>query len=429
MGDQLLLNAALIVVFVVIGGVFAATEMAIVSLRESQIQQLEASGPRDRRIARLVRDPNLFLSAVQIGVTVAGFLSSAYGASTIAPVLAPVLESWGLSPEAAAVVALVAMTLLIAYLSLVFGELVPKRLAMQRAEGFTRALAPPLRWFATAMRPVIWLLSVSTDGVLRLFGLRPGMTTAPVTADEIRALIVTAPLPKEERDILADVLEADDRRLAEVMRPRADVDFLQGDLSIDHAYTTAVDLTHSRLPVTGESVDDVLGFVHVRDLMRARVRPDESATLAQITRPILALPGTNRVLPSLATMREDGHQIALVLDEFGGTDGIVTLEDLLEELVGEIYDEYDLDLEPADATVHHDERAEVDGGLILQDLESVTGLRLPEGPYETVGGFIVDRLGRLARVGDRVEVAGWRLEVVAADERRIRRVVVVRAEE
>ncbi|QTX05220.1 hemolysin family protein [Agromyces archimandritae] len=424
MDGELWLNLALIVLFVLIGGVFAATEMAIVSLREAQIRQIEAQGPSGQRIGALVRDPNLFLSSVQVGVTVAGFLSSAFGASTVAPRLAPLFEGWGWPAATAEAVALVLLTLVIAYLSLVFGELVPKRLAMLNAVAFTRVLAPPLRWFAIVMRPVISVLSASTDGVLRLFGQKPGPAGAQVTADEIRTLIVTTPaIAEEERTILADVLEADDRRLGEIMRPRPDVEFVRGDQAVGEALDESLARHFSRFPVTGESVDDVIGFVHIRDLMRAaRRRPD--VRVASIVRPIPMLPATNRVLATLALMREEGQQIALVIDEFGGTDGIVTLEDLLEELVGEIYDEYDVGQDPEDATRGEGGRFEVDGGLILQEFAAVTGEELPEGPYETVAGFIVDRLGRLARVGDRVDADGRRLEVVAADGRRIRRVAV-----
>ncbi|MWB97000.1 hemolysin family protein [Agromyces seonyuensis] len=426
MDGELWLNLALIVLFVLIGGVFAATEMAIVSLRETQISQIEESGPSGARIGALVRNPNVFLSSVQVGVTVAGFLSSAYGASTIAPRLSPVFEGWGWPTGTSEAVALIILTFVIAYLSLVFGELVPKRLAMLNSVRFTKTLAPPLRWFSVVMRPVIWLLSVSTDGVLRLFGQRPGEGGDQVTADEIRALIVSTPtIQEEERTILADVLEADDRRLGEVMRPRPDVDFVAADETVDAALLECLQRHYSRFPVMGESMDDVIGFVHVRDLTRAHLESPGTA-VRTVTRPILMLPASNRVLASLALMRVEGHQIALVLDEFGGTDGIVTLEDLLEELVGEIYDEYDVGFDPEDATAQLGGRFEVDGGLILQEFESVTGMALPEGPYETVAGFIVDRLGRLARVGDRVEIGGWVLDVIEADRLRVRRVAVER---
>ena len=419
MDPSVLVNIALVLLFVIIGGVFAGTEMAIVNLRESQIDQLEESGERGAATARLVRDPNLFLSAVQIGVTVAGFFSSAYGASTIAPSLAPVLEGLGLSSGAAGTAALIVMTLIIAYLSLVLGELVPKRLAMQNAMALTKVVGPPLNVFGRLMRPVIWLLSVSTNLVVRLLGGDPHANREAVSSEEIRAMVRDSDaLEEAESRVLADVFDASERTVSEVMRPRHQVDFLDGAMTVGEARRLIRSSGHSRYPVTGEDLDDVLGFVHVRDLLHAE--DDAVTTLAAIVRPIEHVPGTVAVLSALNRMRAQAQQIAVVIDEYGGTDGIVTLEDLLEELVGEIYDEFD----QAGATVTGEQAAviegEIDGGLILQEFEATTGIELPDtGGYETVGGFVMARLGRIAEVGDEVQVEGGRLTVTAMDERRV----------
>ena len=433
MDSDTLVNLLLVLLFVVVGGVFAGTEMAIVSLRESQIKRIERSGRKGARTAALVRDPNLFLSAVQIGVTVAGFFSSAYGASTLAPDVAPLFERTGLSESAAQTSALIGMTLVIAYLSLVLGELVPKRLAMQRAVAFTTVLAPPLSVFAKLMRPVIALLSASTDVVVRLLGGDPRAVTEEVSAEEIREMVGdTRGLGPVSRSILTDVFEAGERRLAEVMRPRTDVQFLGGDLPVTEAYRTALSLPHSRYPVTGEGVDDVLGFVHIRDLVVADADGDGTIeapprTLREIVRPIPFLPETNHVLQTLQLLRKEGRHIALVVDEYGGTAGIVTLEDLVEELVGEIYDEFDAGIrEHEDTVLRKGESVLVDGGLIIQEVPEEAGLVIPEGHYETVGGFVMDRLGRVARPGDVVDVDGYRLEVLATDRARVERVRISR---
>ncbi|WP_344124312.1 hemolysin family protein [Kocuria aegyptia] len=433
MGDSTIVNILLVLLFVAVGGVFAATEMAIVSLRESQVKRIERSGRKGARTAALVRNPNLFLAAVQIGVTVAGFLSSAYGASTLAPGVAPVLERAGLSTAAAGTAALIGMTLVIAYLSLVLGELVPKRLAMQRSVGFTKVLAPPLSVFATLMRPVIWLLSVSTNLVVRLVGGDPHAVAEEVSAEEIREMVVdTRGIGPVSRSILTDVFQAGERRLAEVMRPRPDVHFLDGTLPITQAYHQALALPHSRYPVLGTSVDDVLGFVHIRDLVVADRDGDgvieaPPRTLRDVVRPIPFLPETNHVLRTLQAMRKDGHHIALVVDEYGGTAGIVTLEDLVEELVGEIYDEFDAGArEHEDTVLRQGGAVLVDGGLIIQEVPVEAGLVIPEGHYETVGGFVMDRLGRVARPGDVVDVDGYRLEVLTVDRSRVERVRITR---
>ena len=193
----------------------------------------------------------------------------------------------------------------------------------------------------------------------------------------------------------------------------------------------SLELSHSRFPVRGESIDDVLGFVHIRDLMAAMPstsgdEPDTEPTIVDIMRPILPLPGSIPVLNALATMRRENQQIALVLDEYGGTDGIVTLEDLVEELVGEIYGEYDDQREPEDSTLQSGGALEIDGGLILDELTSMSGVELPEGPYETVAGFMVDRLGRVGREGDSIVVDGVRLTVLKTDGYRIVRIRIAR---
>ena len=425
-----LANFGLVLLFVLIGGLFAGTEMAIVNLREAQIQKLEKSGERGASTARLVRDPNLFLSAVQIGVTVAGFFSSAYGASTIAPSIAPLLMAAGLPESAAATGALIGMTLVIAFLSLVLGELVPKRLAMQNALAMTRIVGPPLNVFGRLMRPVIWLLSVSTNLVVRLLGGDPHADREAVSAEEIRSIVrTTDALEDAESRVLADVFDASERTVVEVMRPRHQVDFLEGGLTLAEAREEIRDTGHSRYPVTGEDVDDVIGFAHVRDLLL--VDTPEGTRLSDVVRPIEHIPGTVEVLQALNRMRAQADQIAVVVDEYGGTDGIVTLEDLLEELVGEIYDEFDRDSWPAPGGLDRIVAADgtFDGGLILQEFESATEIALPDtGGYETVGGFLMAQLGRIPEAGDRVEIDGGVLEVAEVDERRVQTVRFTAAE-
>lgn len=413
MDTQTFINLGLVLLFVLVGGVFAGTELALVSLRESQLSALERRGPRGAHVAAVARDPNRFLAAVQIGVTVAGFLSAAYGGSTLAPDLAPYLEHLGLAESAAETTALVLLTLFIAYLSLVLSELVPKRLALQKSVGVSLAVAPILDRFATLMRPMIWVLSVSTNAVVRLLGGDPHATAEQVSEDELRELVSThEDLDEQERRILRDVFAATETSLREVMRPRCDVAFLQSDLPLTAAAERILDMPYSRYPVTGDGFDDVVGFLHVRDLLGVSGTDDRS--VRDVCRPVLMLPGSNRVLPSVATMRVEGTHLAIVVDEYGGTDGIVTLEDLVEELVGEIRDEYD-----AAETVTGGGLADLIGGTTLEEFAEGTGLALEDGGYETVAGYIIARLGRIAQVGDVVAIDGGRLEVTAIAGTRI----------
>lgn len=417
MGD-LLWNIALVLAFVLIGGVFAATEMALVTLRESQINAIGQRGRRGAKVASLARNPNTFLSAVQIGVTVAGFASAAYGATSIAPSLAPVLESWGLTPALSLTVATLVLTLVIAYLSLVLGELVPKRLAIQRNAQFAYAVAPALNGFATIMRPVIWLLSVSTNALVRLLGGDPHKTSDEMTDEEVRDIVASHQgLPDDERRILDDVLSLRGRQVSEVMRPRPEVVALDEAARVGEVIAQVRDLPFSRYPVSETSIDDITGFVHVRDLFEAAA-DDPTRPLSALMRDIPYIPSTARVLPTLTRMRAEGHHIAVVVDEYGGTDGLVTLEDLVEEVVGEIFDEYD-----AEVLISADDG--IDGRLNLQDFEEATGLAMPRGSSDTIAGFVTEQLGRLAVVGDTVEVPGATIQVAEMDRRRIARVRVM----
>ncbi|WAC67704.1 hemolysin family protein [Microbacterium sp. SL75] len=417
--NDLALNIVLVVVFVLVGGVFAATEMALVTLRESQVNALAARGRRGQKVADLARNPNTFLSAVQIGVTVAGFASAAYGASSIAPSVTPLFTNLGLDQGAAATIATITLTLVIAYLSLVLGELVPKRLAIQRNAAFAYAVAPVLNGFAKLMRPVIWLLSISTNVLVRLLGGDPNKTGEELTDEELRDIVSSHEgLPADERRILDDVLSLRDRHVSEVMRPRPEVVTLDAGGTIADAYEQVRDLPFSRYPVAEQTIDDVVGFVHVRDLT-----DDPERALSAVMREIRYIPSTARVLPTLTTMRAEGSHIAVVVDEYGGTDGIVTLEDLVEEVVGEIFDEYDTD---AEQPLSEGEHGTVEGRLNLQDFEEATGVALARGASDTVGGFVVERLGRLAHVGDVVEVDGATLQVSAVDRRRVAELLVTR---
>jgi putative hemolysin len=420
MDSQTLLNLGLVVLFVLVGGVFAATEIALVSLRDSQLSHLERTSARGDKVAAVARDPNRFLAAVQIGVTVAGFFSAAYGGSTLAPDLAPYLENLGLGADAAQTTALVVLTLLIAYLSLVLGELVPKRLALQKAAPLSLAVAPVLDRFATLVRPVIWLLSLSTNALVRLLGGDPHATSEQLSEEELRELVSThEDLEEEERQILGDVFAATETKIVEVMRPRGDVTFIDGTTPVPEAARQVKTLPYSRYPVTGENFDDIIGFLHVRDLLG--IEPDDSRVVSDLARPVLTLPASKLVLPTVATMRQEGVHLAVVVDEYGGTDGIVTLEDLVEELVGEIRDEYDV-AEPhpsADVT-------DIDAGVSLEDFTKTTGITLPEGSYETVAGHVIARLGHIPETGERVGVDGGILEVTGITGSRVTRLTLHR---
>ncbi|MBI1379388.1 MAG: DUF21 domain-containing protein [Frankiales bacterium] len=422
--SEFLLNLGVVLVFTLIGGFFAAAEIALVSLRESQVHRIAAErGRRGARLAALTSDPNRFLAAVQLAVTTAAFLSAGFGASQMSPQVAPLLENIGLSAGVADATAFVLVTLLLVYLSLVLGELTPKRIALQRAEGIAIATAALIDRLARVARPFIWLLSVSTDLLVRAVGGDPTANKEIITEDELRGIVASQEtLTAQERALIDDVFDAGEREVREVMVPRTEVDFLDATLPAYKAARAVSDMPHSRYPVFRGSQDDIVGFVHIRDILNPDV-VDRGIRLEELCREVLSLPGSKQVLPAMFEMRAAGAHLAIVVDEYGGTAGIVTLEDLVEELVGEIRDEYDLE-EVVSRPVGGD--LEVDGLLNLDDFEDQTGIELPEGPYETVAGYVVAALGRLPEVGETVELEGTVLTVTELDGRRAARIRVTR---
>ncbi|HET9560649.1 MAG TPA: hemolysin family protein [Propionibacteriaceae bacterium] len=395
------LNVLLILLLVIIGGVFVAAEFALVSLRESQVRQIAHRGKRGQLVAKLTANPNLFLSAVQVGVTLSGFLAAAFGAARLSDDLAPLLEQLGLSAGVAGTISLVLITIAISYVSIVIGELTAKRLALQRAEGVALTVAPLVDFTARAARPLIWLLGVSTNVLVRVLGGDPKISREEVTNEEIRTMVSgSTTLGDEERRIVDDVFAAGERGLREVMVPRTEVDFLPGEMPAHRAVRELIKAPHSRYPVIGDSADDIVGFVHVRDLLDPDVS-SRTTPVAELARPVLSMPDTVRVLRALSDMRRSASHLAIVLDEYGGTAGIVTMEDLVEELVGDITDEYDL---IAEEWVGVSGDLVVDGLTTLDDFAEKTGLVLPEGPYDTLAGFFMARLGQLPTVGDAISL-------------------------
>ena len=425
---SLWLNILLIFVFLLIGSVFSGTELALVSLRGSQLEQMEQQDARGARVARIARDPNTFLSSVQIGVTLSGFLSASFGASSIAPYVVPVVTGWGVHAGLASTLTTIALTLIISYCSIVISELVPKRIAMQRTEKIARAVVPAIDMFSTICKPLIWLIAKNTNGIVRILGFDPQQTDTQVSDDELRVLVSSnTNLSKDERMILGDVFDASETSVAEVMRPRADVVFISGDMPLKEAADFVHNEPYSRYPVTGRDFDDVLGFVHVRDLLDVRNR--RARTVADVTRPGISLPGTSKLLPSLERLRKKGIHLAVVIDEYGGTDGIVTLEDMTEELVGDIRDEYDLPEEKGSAqsgaSAFVNGVANVDGGMTIEDFADLTGIELEDGPYETLAGYFLAQTGRMGRVGDVVHSDdGYDMVVTRVDGRRIETIEV-----
>jgi putative hemolysin len=308
----------------------------------------------------------------------------------------------------------------IAYFSLVLGELVPKRIALQRVEKVALFVAAPVDIMANVFRPFIIALSWATDAIVRLFGVDPTAAKEQISGEELRDLVAAhGDLTVEERELIDDVFAAGDRELREVMVPRTEVEFLDADLPIFKAVKVVADRPHSRYPVARDSTDDVIGFVHIRDILNPELA-ERSIRVGELVRQVTSFPGTNGVLSTLTELRRLRQHLAVVVDEYGGTAGIVTMEDLVEELIGDIKDEYDLVQHPQ--TARSFGVTTLDGLMNIEDFDDETGIELADGPYETVAGFVVSRIGSLPVVGDSVIEAGHRFEVLELDGRRISRV-------
>jgi putative hemolysin len=409
-------NLALVAVLVLLNAAFAGSEMAFVSLREGQLRSLEREG--HRRLVRLARDPNRYFATIQIGITLSGFLASATAAVSLAAPVVPLLSFLG---RAANGVAIALVTVVLTFVTLVFGELAPKRLAMQYAVRWAKIVAATLDFLSTVSRPAVWLLSKSTDLVVRLFGGDPDVGDEQMSPEELRDLVeVQQHLNQEQRMIMTGALEIHERRLREVLVPRRQVTILESGLDTATARETLSRSGHSRAPVTRNGhLDDVVGVVHLRDLL------DDGVAVTDVARAPMVLPDSVRVTDALRRMKAEHEQLALVVDEHGAVDGIVTLEDLLEEIVGEIYDETDSDVIAVKAAP--DGSIELPGTFPVHDLVDV-GVELrdaPPGPYSTVAGLVLLILGRIPEEpGDVVEVSGWKIEVRAVEHHAITKVTL-----
>jgi putative hemolysin len=414
------LDIALVGILVLLNAAFAGSEMALVSLREGQLRQLERQGgSRALRLVRLARDPNRFLATIQIGITLAGFLASATAAVSLAEPLVPYLSALGSAAEPLAVAG---VTLVLTFLTLVFGELAPKRLAMQRALPWALTVARPLDVLSTISRPVVALLGSSTNAVVRLFGGRLESETEDISPEELRDLVTShRDLNAEQREIISGALEIHERMLREVLVPRGSVVTLNAEATLTEARSAMAAAGHSRIPVTRRHhLDDVLGIVHW-----ASVLEGGEARVGTVATPALVLPDTVRVSDALRHFKAERQQMALVIDEHGAVDGIVTLEDLLEEIVGEIWDETDADVMGAERAA--DGALTLPGTFPIHDLEDV-GVRLESatGDYTTVAGLVLMHLGRVPDApGDEVSVDGWRIEVLEVGHHAITKVRLI----
>jgi magnesium and cobalt exporter, CNNM family len=401
-------NIVLVGVLVVLNALFAGSEIALISLREGQLRSLERRGTAAcRTLVRLARDPNRFLATIQIGITLAGFLASAAAAVSLAEPVAPLFSFLGSAREA---VAIALITLILTFFTLVFGELAPKRLAMQNAERWALTVARPLDFLSRLSRPAVWVLGKTTDLIVRVFGGDPKASSEQLSPEELRDLVIGhRGLNAEQRTIITGALEIHERILREVLVPRRNVFTIRADVPTPEARNALASSGHTRAPIVRDGhLDDVIGVVTLRDLL------DDSRPLSEVARPPVVFPDSVRVSDALRRFKDEREQFALIANEHGAIDGIVTLEDLLEEIVGEIYDETDRDIMAVQT--RPDGALQLPGTFPIHDLVDL-GVEItdrPEGDYATIAGLVLTALGRIpTQPGDRVVLAEWTIEVTA----------------
>ena len=399
---------------------FVVAEYALVTARRTRLQERADRGSRGARVAvRLMDNPVRFISTVQVGITALGILLGALGEPLLRHFLDPVLPR-----TLSFVLAFAIMT----YLSVAFGELVPKAVALQKAESIAVWVAIPVDWLARLAYPLVWLLQTSAHGVLRVIGIRTMPTGVVVhTEEEIRNILAeaeeTGVIEQAEEEMLYKVFDFADKEVREVMVPRPEVVAISVDLPAEECLSAIIDSPFTRYPAYRSSLDEIVGVLHVRDLFSAtHSRGLDGVSVEELLRPVYLIPETKDLAVLLGEFRRTKQHMAVVVDEYGSMQGIVTLEDLLEEIVGEIDDEYDL---PDDSIVRLDERRiEIDGTYPIDDFNEQFAQVLPQEDFHTLAGFVFGELGRAPEQGDEVAWDGLRFEVVDVDGARIGRLRV-----
>jgi CBS domain containing-hemolysin-like protein len=416
----LLLLLLALAALILLNALFVAAEYGLVTSRRTRIRELEREGNRRARtVLRITADPPRFIAAMQLGVTVTSLAIGALGE----PVLAHAFE-----PTIATVLAFALALLLVTFLHVVFGELVPKGIALGHPERTALALSTPVRAFFVVCAPLIWVLQRATELVLRLLGQKPpGADHAAHSEAELRMLLTRSAaegeIEPEEQVMLTKVFDFTDKEVADVMVPRPEVVALSVDTPPDELLLAVLDSPYTRYPVYRDTLDDVVGILHVRDLVAAmHDRGLAEVRVEELLRPAPMVPETKDLAELLTEFQRTKQHMAIVLDEYGAVEGIVTLEDLLEEIVGEIVDEFDI----PDAPVEHvDETTfRIDGTFSIDDFNERFGVELPAEDYHTVAGFVFGELGRAAEPGDEVAYDGMVFHVDSIEGQRIDRLTV-----
>ena len=428
-----LMSVLLLIILVLVNGFFAASEIAVITLNDNKIRKMAEEGNKKaKRVLKLTQNSSRFLSTIQIGVTLAGFLTSASAAQSYSAMLTDWLMQF--IPGSRSVidgVATVIITLILSYFSLVFGELVPKKIAMQKAEALSFRFVGILQAVSVIFRPFISLLTVSTNLVLKLIGINPDAAEETVTEEEILMMVDAGEekgvLDESAKDMISNIFDFNDATAVEAMTHRTDIAAVEDDASIQDVVDLSIAEGYSRIPLYHEDLDNILGIIYVKDLLKyvsTDLTPD--VPLTAIMRPAFFVPESKSCADLFKEMTERKTQIAIIVDEYGGTEGLITMEDLLESIVGNIQDEYDHEEEE----IHQmsENTYKVDGSTPIDEIEDLTGVTLPDSEYDTIAGLMMERLGRVPAIGEHpnVKIGRLNLTVLEVEDRRISRIMIER---
>lgn len=427
--DSILPQLLLQLVLIAVNALFAATEIAVISLNETKVRRMAEGGDRKAaKMLRMVTEPTGFLSTIQICITLAGFLGSAFAADNFSDKLVNWLindcEVSGVSPSALDTISVIIITLVLSYFTLVLGELVPKRIAMKRSESIARTVSGLMIGMTTVLRPIIWLLTVSTNGVLRLCGIDPEDNAEEVSEEEIIMMLdegeEAGSIESGEKELIKNVFSLNDTTAEDVMVHRSQVAFLKRDDARTTLLNEIAESGYSRFPVYGENIDDIVGILYAKTYLTAQSRGErcEMKDFLMPPRFVHASTHINRIL--LDMQREHAH-MAVVVDDYGGVIGIITLEDILEELVGEIWDESDEVIE--NIRERSDGSYDINGSTRLSDMCESIGCSI-DSNADTVGGWVTEMLGGIPESGESFECGGMHVTVESTDKRRVLKVNV-----
>ena len=420
-----------LVIFILLNAYFAATEIAFISLNDSKIERDAKGGNKKaKQILKMLKSPSKFLATIQIGITLAGFLSSAFASDAFADKLAPVLNTWMpfISLEVWRAISIVIITIILSFFTLVFGELVPKRLAMKYYEKISYATIGVIRGISVITAPFVKLLTASTNMVSKIFGVGEAEEEV-VTEEEIRMMIdegeEKGTIERGEKLLLNNVFEFNDIIVSEVMTPRTEMYAIDIKDDLSELLEEIDEFKYSRIPVYDEDIDDIKGILFVKDILKP-LKDNKKINIKDLMREPYFVPESKDIDELFKEMQQNKVQMAIAIDEYGGTAGLITMEDIIEELVGNIFDEYDdeeLDVKKIDDNTYI-----LSGTITSYDLKKILGIEIPEGDYETLSGYLIDRLGRIPDENEHPVIEDEKLtyKVEEIEDKRIKYVKVCR---